>query len=236
MRAFNKNRTFYRFRWFHDYSGGQVTNFGVHYMDAIQWALGHDAPLAVTAMGGKLVIEDNREIPDTLEVLWTYPGGTLVTFSQYNATAAPAAKDRRVEIEFRGTKGTLYLYSDGYEIVPDVITPNEFPARTPVDRQLERGYRVGAKPQIEARSRTGGDADTAHHARNFLDCVKSRAACNCDIETGHRSTSATLIANVAHKTKSYLEWDRAAERFTNNEKANALLSYRYRAPYEAPRT
>ena len=60
--------------------GRQVTNFGVHYMDAIHWALGHDAPLAVAAMGGKVVIEDNREIPDTLEVLWTYPGGTLVTF------------------------------------------------------------------------------------------------------------------------------------------------------------
>src|SRR5688572_7431758 len=68
-RAYNKNRTFYRFRWFSDYSGGQVTNFGVHYMDAIHWALGQDAPLAVTAMGGKLVLEDNREIPDTLEVL-----------------------------------------------------------------------------------------------------------------------------------------------------------------------
>ena len=62
--------------------------------------------------------------------------------------------------------------------------------------------------------------------------MKSRAACNCDIETGHRSTSATLIANIAHKTKSYLEWDREAERFTNNEDANALLSYRYRAPYK----
>ena len=230
-RAYNKNRTFYRFRWFYDYSGGQLTNFGVHYMDAIQWALGHDAPLAVTAMGGKVVIEDNREIPDTLEVLWTYPGGTLVTFSQYNATAAPAAKDRRVEIEFRGTKGTLYLYSDGYEIVPDAITPNEFPARTPVNRQLERGYRVGAKPQIEPVSKAGGSADTAHHARNFLDCIKSRAACNCDIETGHRSTSATLVANIAHKTRSYLEWDRAAERFTNNEKANKLLTYAYREPY-----
>ena len=51
---YNKNRTFYRFRWFYDYSGGQLTNFGVHYLDAIHWALGHDAPLAVTAMGGKL--------------------------------------------------------------------------------------------------------------------------------------------------------------------------------------
>ena len=234
MRPYNRNRTFYRFRWFYDYSGGQVTNFGVHYLDAIHWALGHDAPLAVTAMGGKVAIEDNREIPDTLEVLWTYPGGTLVTFSQFNATAAPAAKDRRVEIEFRGTKGTLYLYGNGYEIVPDAITPNEFPARTPIDRTLERGYRSGARPLIEPLARTGGDADTRHHTRNFLDCVKSRAACACDIETGHRSTSATLIANIAHKTRSYLEWDRDAERFTNNDRANGMLSYPYRSPYVLP--
>lgn len=234
MRAYNKNRTFYRFRWFYDYSGGQVTNFGVHYMDAIHWALGQDAPLAVTAMGGKVAIADNREIPDTLEVLWTYPGGTLVTFSQYNATAAPAARDRRVDIEFRGTKGTLYLYGDGYEVVPDEIAPQEFPARTPLDRAYERGYRTGATPLIEASKRSGGKADTALHARNFLDCVKSRAACNCDIETGHRSTSATLIANVAYKTKRYLEWDRTAERFANDSDANRFLTYRYRAPYRLP--
>lgn len=234
MRAYNKNRTFYRFRWFYDYSGGQVTNFGVHYMDAIHWALGQDAPLAVTAMGGKVAIADNREIPDTLEVLWTYPGGTLVTFSQYNATAAPAARDRRVDIEFRGTKGTLYLYGDGYEVVPDEISPQEFPARTPLDRAYERGYRTGATPLIEASKRSGGKADTALHARNFLDCVKSRAACNCDIETGHRSTSATLIANVAYKTKRYLEWDRTAERFANDSDANRFLTYRYRAPYRLP--
>jgi predicted dehydrogenase len=233
-RPYNRNRTFYRFRWFYDYSGGQVTNFGVHYMDAIQWALGQDAPLAVTAMGGKVAIEDNREIPDTLEVLWTYPGGTLVTFSQYNATAAPAARDSRVEVEFHGTRGTLFLYSDGYEVVPDEITPNEFPARTPVDRQYERGYRAGAKALIEGSRVTGGRADTADHARNFLDCVRSRAACACDIETGHRSTSATLLANAAHRTKSYLEWDREAERFTNSEPANALLTYRYRPPYALP--
>jgi predicted dehydrogenase len=230
-RPYNKNRTFYRFRWFYDYSGGQVTNFGVHYMDAIHWALGHDAPLAVTAMGGKYVIDDNRDIPDTLEVIWTYPGNTLVTFSQFNATAQPAARDRRVEIEFRGTKGTLYMFSNGYEIVPDDITPNEFPARTPIDRQYERGYRTGAKPLIEPVKSARGDADTVHHARNFLDCVKSRAQCNCDIETGHRSTSATLIANIAHKTKAYLEWDRKAERFTNHADANRLLTYSYREEY-----
>jgi predicted dehydrogenase len=231
-RAYNRNRAFYRFRWFRDYSGGQLTNFGVHYMDVIQWALGHDAPLAVTAMGGKFAVEDNRDVPDTLEVLWMYPGGTLVTFSQFNATAAPAGL-KGGEIEFRGTKGTLYLRGNGYEIVPDDVTPNAFPARTPVDRAVERGWRKGAKPLIEARTGTG-QVDTADHARDFLDCVKSRAACHCDIETGHRSTSATLLGNVAYDMKAYLEWDRAAERFTNHDGANKRLEYPYRSPYKLP--
>ena len=229
---YNKNRTFYRFRWFYDYSGGQLTNFGVHYLDVIQWALGQDAPLAVTAMGGKFVMEDNREVPDTLEVLWTYPGNTLVSFSQFNATAAPAGLNSG-EIEFRGTKGTLYLKGNGYEVVPDVVTPNEFVARDPTNRAKERGYRTGAAPMIERKTGAGKIADSAH-ARNFLDCVRSRQRPNCDIETGHRSTTPPLIGNIAHKTKGYLEWDGKAERFTNHDSANRLLSYEYRAPYKLP--
>ncbi len=74
----------------------------------------------------------------------------------------------------------------------------------------------------------------ADHARNFLDCVKSRKPPTCDIEFGHRATTAPLIANIAHRTKSYLEWDAKAERFTNNEAANKLLSYEYRKPYKLP--
>ena len=228
---YNLNRSFYRFRWFYDYSGGQMTNFGVHYLDFIQMALGQQAPSAVTALGGKFAVEDNREIPDTLEAIWQYPGGTLVTFSQFNATAAPAGL-RNGEVEIRGTKGTLYLQGNGYEVVPDSITSNEFPPRTPVDRNKERGWRTGEKPLIEAKKATGS-IDTAFHARNFLNCVKSRQPCNCDIEIGHRSTSATLVANVAYQTKSLLEWDASTERFTNSTAANKHLDYSYRAPYRA---
>src|SRR5207302_7002893 len=215
---YNKNRTFYRFRWFYDYSGGQMTNFGVHYLDLIQAALGHDAPVAVTALGGKIAVEDNREIPDTVEAIWQYPGGTLVTFSQFNATAPAASARPSAEIEFRGTKGTLYVFSNGYEVVPDVLTEHEIPARSPINRAADKLYREGAHAVMEARKETSKEnsADTAPHARNFLDCVKSRQKCNCDIEIGHRSTTTTLLANVALKTKSFLEWDAQAEHFTNN--------------------
>jgi predicted dehydrogenase len=230
-RRYNRNRTFYRFRWFYDYSGGQLTNFGVHYLAQIHWSLGVEAPRSVVALGGKFADYDNREVPDTMEAVWHYPGETLVTFSQYNATAAPGA-GRPCEIEFRGTKGTLYFRLSGYEVVPDVITPNEFAARTPVNRALERGYRTGAKALIEPKKVEGQILD-ADHARNFLDCVKSRKTPNCNIEFGHRCTSAALIANVAHRTRSYLEWDAKAERFTNSTAANKLLSYTYREPYQA---
>ncbi len=229
---YNRNRAFYRFRWFYDYSGGQVTNYGAHFLDFTHWALGYDAPLAVTAMGGKLAIDDNREIPDTLEVLWTYPGGTLVTFSQFNANAAPADL-RHGTIEIRGTKGTVYLTWNGYEVVPENISDKVFPALSPLDRSLSHAYESGRKPLIQAKKLEGRDS-TALHARNFLDCVRSRQRCNCDIETGHRSTTATLIANIAHRTKSYLEWDAQNERFTNHPSANKFLSYAYREPYKLP--
>ena len=85
---YNRNRAFYNFRWFYDYSGGQITNFGVHYMDMIRWCLGKDAPRSVVAMGGRYAVNDNREIPDTCEVLWDF-GETLVIFCQYNANGAP---------------------------------------------------------------------------------------------------------------------------------------------------
>jgi predicted dehydrogenase len=232
QQPYNVNKTFYRFRWFYNFSGGQLTNMGVHYLDVIHAALGHDAPEAVTAMGGKYADFDNRDIPDTLEVLWRYPGGTLVSFSQYNATSAPASA-KACEIEFRGTLGTLYLHGSGYEIVPEIVTPNEFAARTPLDRALDRNWRSGAKARIEPKQGRGHQ-DTAVHARDFLDSIRSRKLPRGDVEVGHRSTSATLVANVAARLSAYLEWDGKAERFTNNEAANKMLRYEYRSPHVFP--
>jgi len=228
---YNRNRMYYNFRWFYDYSGGQLTNFGVHYIDMIRWCLGKDAPRAVTAMGGKYVMKDNREIPDTLEVLWEYDGPSLVCFAQYNANAAPG-NIRNAEIELRGTKGTMYIDEDKWEVVPEEVTDQARPARTPLDRVTERGYPKTKKPVIAPNVVKGRAYDDAAHARNFLDCVKTRAKCNCDILAGHLSTAATLIGNIALRARSYLEWDARAERFTNNDVANRRLHYKYREPYK----
>ena len=228
---YNRNRMYYNFRWFYNYSGGQVTNFGVHYVDMLRWCLGKDSPKAVTVMGGNYAIEDNREIPDTLQASWDYDG-VMMVFTQVNANAAPG-NAQKTEMMIRGTKGTMYLNLDRWEVVPEGITDLPLPQRTPTDRTSEKSYNPSRKTVIEGRRMTG--YPTAQpHARNFLDCMKSRAKCNCDVLTGHLSTTATLIANISYKTKSYLEWDGKAERFTNNAAANQMLSYKYRAPYKLP--
>jgi predicted dehydrogenase len=182
-------------------------------------------------MGGKYAMEDNREIPDTLEVMWEFDGGTMVVFSQYNANAAPP-NIQNSEMEIRGTKGTMYLHGNRWEVVPEMVKETPRPVRTPIGRDAQREAERGGRRKLIEPAAGKGSADTAFHARNFLDCVKSRAKCNCDVLTGHLSTSATLIGNIALRTRSLLEWDAARERFTNNDAANQYLSYKYRAPYK----
>jgi hypothetical protein len=162
----------------------------------------------------------------------------MVEFSQCKANAAPG-NARDSEMELRGTKGTMYIRNSQWEVVPERTT--EAPIGyaggrnygNPLNREAAKAYAATLKPAMEPRAGKGTPSyDTTAHARNFLDCIKSRGKCNADVLTGHLSTSGTLIGNIAHKTKSYLEWDPRAERFTNRAEANKYLHYEYRAPYK----
>jgi hypothetical protein len=115
-------------------------------------------------------------------------------------------------------------------VVPESILEAPRGANNPVDRKVQRTW--VRKKVSEPKSAKGSVWADAPHARNFLDCVKSRARCNADVLTGHISTSATLIANIALKTESMLKWDPRAEKFTNNAAANRWLHYQYREPYK----
>src|SRR5581483_313148 len=69
-RRYNRNRAIYNFRWFWDYSGGILTDWGTHLLDVVHWAMGVNAPKTIYATGGKFLLQDNRETPDTLEVVY----------------------------------------------------------------------------------------------------------------------------------------------------------------------
>lgn len=212
-RPFQPNIAPYKFRWWQAYSS-QVANWGVHYFDALRWILDETAPVSVTAHGGRFAVEDDRSIPDTMEVIFEFASGRLLTFGQYEASGLPAL--RAGEVELRGTLGVIYAGSGGYDVVAD-----------------QGGQFQTWKPRIRSRTerRTDPDLDAAH-MRNFLDCVRSRAKPNCDVEEGHHSTVFAHLANISLATRSRLEWDSERETVRGNKAANRLLHYRYRAPWK----
>jgi predicted dehydrogenase len=205
----------YKFRW-HDLYSSQMGNWGVHYLDAIRWVTGEEAPSAVVAVGGRYAVDDDRTIPDTLEATFEFASGRLAIFGQYEASGVSAFMKPNAEIELRGTNGAIFVNEKSYEIVPEA--GGQFQPKK-------------ARTQPQAVKADDGDL-TVQHARNFIDCVKSRAKPNADVEIGHRSTTMSLLANIALAVKARLEWDAEKETVTNNSKANELLHYEYRKPWK----
>ncbi len=212
-RPFQYNIAPYKFRWWKEYST-QLANWGVHFFDAIRWMLGEKAPKAVTAVGGKYFVDDDRTIPDTLEVTFEMPSGTLILFGQYEANGGRALPHG--EIELRGTLANLYVNQGGYRIVPS--PDGQFQHEEP---RTEPAEKLGIKQNT-----------TADHVRNFLDCVKTRQKPRADIETGHLSTIFALLGNIALEIGERVVWDAEKERIVCPEEANILLHYPYRPPWK----
>jgi len=118
----------------------------------------------------------------------------------------------------------------GFEILPEKVSTVELPALSPLRRKENTEQSRSTRAAMQAQAKKGR-ADTADHARNFLDCVKERKPANCPVAVGHRSTSATLLAKIALRCGRYLAWDAKNERIVNDEEANRLLNYTYRSPW-----
>jgi predicted dehydrogenase len=220
-RPYQYNIAPYMFRWWSDYSS-QMGNWGVHFMDVIRWMLGEVAPVAISAHGGKYVVDDDRTIPDTMQVTYEFASGSIASFCIYEASSGGLFPYG--EVELRGTKGTLYSSENGYQINP--TNKGQFQTW---EKQMEpEKFETGNKLLSDGSS---GDS-TGILVRNFLDCIKSRNTPLCSLEDGHRSTSFAHLANIALKTRERLQWDPVKEKFTNSNAANELLHYEYRKPYK----
>jgi len=204
--AFDPFRCLYNFRWFWDYSGGQMTNFGAHHLDIVRWVIGARAPSTVTGLGGRFAITDGGQTPDVQEVLYEFPE-CVVTW-----TAREVNKGERPwDIEFHGTRGTLAISRSGFKLTPEPWTGEKTAAPAPLQEK-------------------GGDLDHAHIA-NFLDCVKSRALPNADVEEGHRSATMCHLGNIATRLGRSLRWDADKELCTGDAEATRWLSRPYLKPW-----
>src|SRR5579872_1386378 len=217
---YNRKRFLVTYRWFWDYSGGYITDFGTHRLDTVQQVMGVNAPRTIAASGGRFSLRDAGEIPDVMQVTYEYPdfvmsyetcllnahgvGGRTPGMKYYNAKGA---EDRPNGMAFYGTRAALYADRIGYEIYPEPGSPIE-------------------------RKQTNTTDATQRHAANFIDCVRSRNPPNAEIETGHRSTTIAHIGNIAFKTGKKLHWNSDSEEFIADAEASKLLSRQARKPWD----
>ena len=211
-RPFNPARFHLLFRWYFDYAGGMMSDWGVHLNDIVVWALGAKGPKSVYTSGGIFTTDDDRDTPDTMQVVYEFPECTL-TYSMRKGNGLKF-NGHDYGILFCGTDGSLMLDRGGFEVIPDKVV-------TPYGIKLALGERPIRKIDLKPESAKGVDGQDAH-VRNFLDCVKSRALPTCDIEIAHRSTNTCHLGNISYKLGRKLEWDADAEHFKNDPAADAL--------------
>jgi predicted dehydrogenase len=240
-RSYNPNRGIYHFRWFWDYSGGQMTNLGQHSLDLVHWFLDVASLKSVYSNGGRFFLKDNCEVPDRQDAIIEYPGFSAVC--QYRECSAGRSGQGMGGLLFHGTYGTLAISRAGFEVWADPkVNPNNLVARV-----LPGGHPVGGpqlKPDLDPEKPEfwtqpmkdeTGDAvgDYGRHQRNFLDCVKSRQQPVADLESAHHVVTTCHLANLSLKTGRKLVWDAAKEEIVADPQANQMLVRPYRKPWDA---
>lgn len=201
-RPYNVNRSHYYFRFFWDYSGGQMTNFGAHHLDIAQWGLGMDdsGPVAVDGTA-TFHPEKWHEVTETCRLTYTYANGTKVILGQQQ-------KDIPGGVTFIGEKGKIFV--DRGKVV---ATPGD----------------ILQQPLKESDVHLYASKD---HHQNFLDCIKSRELPICDVEIGHRSATVCHLGNIVARLGRKIAWDPAKEQIVGDDEAAAMLARPYRKGWE----
>lgn len=229
-RPYTPHRALYHFRWFWDYSGGQMTNLGAHDIDFVHLLMKVKGPKTVSSCGGRFALEDDGETPDTQDAIFEYPGFTMLV----SLREASAGRRMGGGTEFFGTKGSMVVSRGGFEVYPDM--------RTAPERQIPpwsnppghpQPANIKPEPWTEARKGRGtADEPMDLHVRNFLDSVKSRQRPFADVEGGHEVNTACHLANLSLRLGRKLRWDPEKEEIIGDREASTHLVRPYRKPWD----
>ncbi|QDT34249.1 Gfo/Idh/MocA family protein [Thalassoglobus polymorphus] len=212
-----KSRCHYEFRWWYEYSGGKMTDWGAHHVDIAQWAIDQQAP----DQGPTLIqpISHKHPVP--------FKNGMPELDDRYNAATEFDVKvmfGNGVEMHivneskdgngilFEGTKGRFHVSRSAIKGKPfEDLAENPLP-----DGAIEKVY--GGKP--------------TSHMENFINCVQTREKPISDVWTHHKAMSTCHLANIAIRLDKTLEWDARKEEITNDSSARAMQEREQRKGYE----
>jgi len=209
-----KERCHANFRFWYEYSGGTMTDWGAHHNDIAYWAIGILAPTRVEAQHFTDPVPGGYNTFSEYEVRYTYDNGILL---QINTTKDDSIYGEHLNkagqpngIRFEGPKGWIWVNRDTIKASdPEML-------HQPLPENAVRLYKSN------------------NHMKNFFDCVRSRELPICDAETGHRSATMCHLGAIALRTGKKLKWDSTKEKFTgwHSRLANSYLAREMRKPYD----
>lgn len=209
-RPFNPNRFHFEFRWFWDYAGGLMTDWGVHMLDYALMGMKVSDPKSVMAAGGKFAYPDDAaETPDTLTTVFEFDDFNIQWEHANGIDLGPYNKNHGVA--FIGNNGTLLLNREGWEVIPE-------------------------KGRMEAVAfQKSSDNGLDKHMENFVDAIQrnDKSLLNAPIEAGAHIAIFSQMGNIAHRTGKKLYWDAQKRSFTAKD-ANQYLASTYHNGYKLP--
>jgi predicted dehydrogenase len=210
-RPFNPNRFHFNFRWYWDYAGGLMTDWGVHLIDYALLGMNASFPKSAIAVGGKYAYPDGaHETPDSLITVYEFDGYSMLWEQAQSISNGNYGKDHG--ISYIGNNGTLVLWRGGWQVIPD-------------EKRME---------EIPVQPNKGSGLD--QHTVNFIQAVKSRdfTKLTCPIQDGAHVANVCQMGNISYKTGGKVTWDVTASKF-KEEKANTLMNASYHNGHKVPK-
>jgi predicted dehydrogenase len=202
------------FRYWYDYSGGTMTDWGAHHNDIALWAIGLPGPVNVEGKPLTDTIPGGYTAFSEYEVKFTYSNGVVQNVRTTKADnifgGVEDPKGQRNGVRFEGSEGWIWINRGNLKASdPELI-------KTPLPDSAVRLYQSN------------------DHMGNFFECMRTRKAPICDVETGHRSAAISHLGAIALRTGLKLQWDPLAEKFTGptTEEATKLVAREMRKPYD----
>ncbi len=210
---FIHERCHYTFRWWYEYSGGGMTDWGAHHIDIGQWAIG-EHPIAVEATANMPNVKNGYNVAIDFGVTYRYPSGVVMTVSDTG----------RNGILFTGEEGRIFVNRGGI-----AGKPVEDLAHNPLPREAFKLYEFDNR---QRPPRSGKLDSIVNHMGNFFDCIESRRQPISDVESQHRSVTTCHLGNIAMWVGRPLKWDPDTEQFPDDSQANVHLRRDQRAGFE----
>ena len=214
LRPFNSSRFHFHFRWFWDYAGGLMTDWGVHLLDYAIQGMKAGNPKSVSALGGKFAYPElAEETPDTLTSLYEFDNFNLVWDSAMGIDNGSYGRDHG--IAFIGNNGTLVLDRSGWEVIEERQAKNK--VAIPLQKSVDNGV--------------------ALHWKNFTDAIRNNTpnSLHCSIEEGAHIATIAQMGNIAYRSGQKVNWDDNKKIFTIDAINKEYFMKAYNNGYSLPK-